>query len=266
MKKFAGFVLLAVVFAAAPTRTLAQTAVADSSGAASVESPSPAASATSDASAGPDESFAKALGGDFRRFFARDNLRVGLLFGAAALATTRWDGSAAEEFRESPSWLFRGGNTAGALWMQGSGALATMAAGTLMHQPQTTALGSELLRAQLVSQAFVQSLKIASERTRPDASNHWSFPSGHAASAFATASVLDRRFGWKVGLPAYALGGYVAASRLTSSKHYLSDVVVGAAIGVAAGRAATVGVGRLHFDLGVSPTPGGAALTFTKKN
>jgi hypothetical protein len=49
--------------------------------------------------------------------------------------------------------------------------------------------------------------------------------------------VIQRRFGWKAGAPLYALGGYVAVSRLQENQHYLSDVVFGAALGIVAGRA-----------------------------
>ena len=40
-----------------------------------------------------------------------------------------------------------------------------------------------------------------------------SFPSGHASATFATATVLQRHYGWKLGLPFYLLGVYTAASR-----------------------------------------------------
>jgi membrane-associated phospholipid phosphatase len=103
-------------------------------------------------------------------------------------------------------------------------------------------------------------------RTRPDGSDNVSFPSGHTASAFATASVLQRHYGWKIGVPAYAFGAYVASARLAADKHHLSDVLMGAGIGLVAGRAVTVGMGGQRFDLGVAPTPGrGAMVTFTRK-
>ena len=40
-------------------------------------------------------------------------------------------------------------------------------------------------------------------------------PSGHAASAFTAATVLQRHYGLKTGIPAYAVAAYVAASRYT---------------------------------------------------
>ena len=84
-------------------------------------------------------------------------------------------------------------------------------------------------------------------------------------AAVATATVLERRYGWKVGLPAYAASAYVAASRMSANKHHLTDVMVGAAVGLAAGRTVTIGTSKTRFSLGVAPTNGGAAITFTKQ-
>jgi membrane-associated phospholipid phosphatase len=126
-------------------------------------------------------------------------------------------------------------------------------------------VGADLIRAQVLSQGIVQGGKFATRRPRPDASNNHSLPSGHTAAAFATATVLQDHFGWKVGVPAYGFGAYVAASRMSANKHYLSDVLLGAAIGVAAGRTVTIGSGKARFQMGVAPTPGGAAVTFTQR-
>ncbi len=110
------------------------------------------------------------------------------------------------------------------------------------------------MRAQLLSQAYVQVLKFTAQRERPDASNNYSFPSGHSASAFATATVLQRRYGWKVGVPAIVLAGYVATARVHDNKHYLSDVIFGGAMGIAAQRTVTLHAGQYGFT--VLPTAG----------
>lgn len=52
---------------------------------------------------------------------------------------------------------------------------------------------------------------------------------------------------------------------MSADKHHLSDVLMGAAIGVAAGRTVTVRLAGEKFDVGVAPTVGGAAITFTKR-
>jgi membrane-associated phospholipid phosphatase len=157
------------------------------------------------------------------------------------------------------------GNIGGNLYAQLGAGIGTYVIGRATNKPQVALLGGDLIRAQIVSQIFVQGAKFAAERTRPDGSNDFSFPSGHTASAFATATVLQEHFGWKAGLPAYAFAGFVGASRMASNKHYLSDVLVGAGIGIAAGRTVTIRLGGEKFALGAAPTQGGAMVSFTKK-
>ena len=110
------------------------------------------------------------------------------------------------------------------------------------------------MRAQLLSQIYVQGIKYTAQRERPDGSNNQSFPSGHSASAFATASVLQRQYGWKVGVPAMVLAGYVATARVHDNKHYLSDVIFGASMGIAAEHTVSLHSGRYTWD--VVPTGG----------
>jgi membrane-associated phospholipid phosphatase len=100
-------------------------------------------------------------------------------------------------------------------------------------------MGMDLLRAQALAEIMVEPLKFATRRLRPDGSNHLSFPSGHAAVTFATATALERHLGWEKAALAYAVASYVAASRLHDNVHYLSDVVFGAAVGTIAGRTVT---------------------------
>ena len=70
---------------------------------------------------------------------------------------------------------------------------------------------------------------------RPDGSNDRSFPSGHASTAFAAAATLENRYGWKAGLPAFAVATIVGVGRVKAGKHYWYDIAVGAAIGTGSG-------------------------------
>jgi membrane-associated phospholipid phosphatase len=47
--------------------------------------------------------------------------------------------------------------------------------------------------------------------------------------------VLARHFDWRVSVPTYLAAAYVASSRIHEHRHYFSDVVFGAALGIAAG-------------------------------
>lgn len=208
----------------------------------------------------------RALGRDFGRFVGAENWRLLGAVSIAALASHSLDETGVRESREHlPASRFSWGNTGGSLLVQGGGALATWGLGRATHSPRMTALGGDLLEAQLVSQTVVQGLKFAVRRPRPDGSNSLSFPSGHTASSFATATVLQRHLGWKAGVPAYAFATYVGAARMSADKHHLSDVVVGAGIGLVAGRSVTVGVRGQQFALGVAPAGRGAMVTFTKQ-
>ena len=86
----------------------------------------------------------------------------------------------------------------------------------------------------------VEVTKRAVDRTRPDGEHrrsNASFPSSHAANAFALAWVLTAR--WKrLGWGFFPVAILVAYSRMYLNRHFLSDVVVGAAVGMAVSWAA----------------------------
>ena len=73
---------------------------------------------------------------------------------------------------------------------------------------------------------------------RPLQDGNKSFPSGHTTTAFALASGLSNFYSdkWWVGAVAYPLAGLTAWSRMYDDKHWLSDVVAGAAIGIFTGK------------------------------
>lgn len=75
-------------------------------------------------------------------------------------------------------------------------------------------------------------LKYLIKKDRPDHSDRHSFPSMHSATSFAAATFIQRRYGWKWGLPAYVLSTYVGWSRIYGKKHDCWDVLAGAAIGI----------------------------------
>jgi membrane-associated phospholipid phosphatase len=109
------------------------------------------------------------------------------------------------------------------------------------------------LDAFVVNWGYKTALKAAVKRERPNGEDDKSFPSGHTSNAFALAAVAERHYGWKVGVPAYAVASLVAVSRLQRNKHDLSDVVAGAAVGYIVGRTVVrVNGGRPGPDRGAS--------------
>ncbi len=124
-------------------------------------------------------------------------------------------------------------------------------------------IGAKLFRAQVAAQVTTQAIKFGTQRTRPDGTR-LSFPSGHTSSSFATANVLQAELGWKAGVPAYAVAAWVAASRVQMDRHFLSDVIAGATVGLLAGRSVTVGRGHAKFSLSPMVVPGGFGATLVK--
>ncbi len=71
----------------------------------------------------------------------------------------------------------------------------------------------------LTNFAVTTVLKAAISKERPDGTNMHSFPSGHSSITFQSASFLQKRYGWKYGIPAYILASYTGFSRVYSDKH-----------------------------------------------
>src|SRR5712692_1768485 len=142
--------------------------------------------------------------------------------------------------------------------------LGTYAFGRIFDQPKTSHLGMDLVQAQILTEMLVEPIKFATHRERPDGSNHQAFPSGHAAITFATATVIERHLGWRKSLLGYGIASYVAASRLHDNRHYLSDVIFGAAVGAIAGRTVVHHEADYWAVVPVSVPGGGIALLVTR--
>ncbi|MBA4167611.1 MAG: phosphatase PAP2 family protein [Chitinophagaceae bacterium] len=87
----------------------------------------------------------------------------------------------------------------------------------------------------LLSTAIVFPIKNITKVQRPDKSGFNSFPSGHTTMAFASAEFLRQEY--KDVSPWYGIAGYTVAAatgalRMYNNKHWLSDVVAGAGLGI----------------------------------
>ena len=77
-------------------------------------------------------------------------------------------------------------------------------------------------------------LKAMIKEERPDHSDNKSFPSGHAAMAFAAARSIDKEFRqdniW-IPIAGYAAATAIGIERIANKRHHWYDVVAGAAVG-----------------------------------
>ena len=206
------------------------------------------------------------LGEDIKHLPATQNLYLVVIGGGLAAAAHPAD-QAFNRHVQSPSAVvsavFASGKYIGNTPEQVALSLGTYAYGRFFDEPKVAHLGLDLLQAQILTEMLVEPIKFATHRLRPDGSNHQSFPSGHAAVTFATATVIERHLGWRKSALAYLIASYVAVSRLHDDKHYLSDVIFGAAVGSIAGRT-VVHHAADYWAFSPVNVPGGVALLVTR--
>jgi len=166
--------------------------------------------------------------------------------GAAALIAT--DRRTGDEMAESTSQLnaSRIVSYAGSTYGVATVAGAFYVAGRAGHNPrarETGVLGAEAL---LDSAIVVTALKEITQRTRPSGGRSRgdffdggsSFPSGHSIEAWSLAAVIANEYHDRlpVQIAAYGIASAVSVARFTGQKHYLSDILVGSAMGYGVGR------------------------------
>ncbi len=111
-------------------------------------------------------------------------------------------------------------------------------------------------------------LKYAINKPRPEGrTDGHAFPSGHTSFAFQGASFLQRRYGWKYGIPAYAVAGFVAYSRVEglNDRHDGWDVLGGALVGIGSTYLFTTPYAQEHFELSFQSGDGSYALGLVYK-
>ena len=203
---------------------------------------------------------------DFKHIPSTQNVFIIAGGGALALAVHPADRTVnASMVAHYTQWnaFFAAGKYIGDTPEQVVGSVGTYAWGRIFDQPKVSHFGMDLIQAQILTEAFIEPIKFATQRERPNGSNHLSFPSGHSAITFATATVIERHLGWRKALLGYAVATYVATSRLHDDQHWLSDVVFGAAVGTMAGRT-VVHHAADYWAIRPAKVPGGFAVVVTR--
>ena len=90
----------------------------------------------------------------------------------------------------------------------------------------------EFWKSYISSISLTYLLKYSIDKTRPNGDCCESFPSGHTTAAFSGAMFIQRKYGFKYGIPSLLLASFVGYSRVYADKHYWEDVATGASIGI----------------------------------
>lgn len=166
--------------------------------------------------------------------------------GALALvATDRTTGDEMAEF-ESLKGGSRIVSNAGSLYGVAAIASSFYIAGRKRNDYRSRETGILIAEASVNTLIVSSALKAISQRGRPEVGRERSeffeggnsFPSGHSAQAWAVATVIANEYRHRrlVKVAAYGVASAVSVARFTGGKHYLSDVLIGSALGFGIGR------------------------------
>lgn len=182
--------------------------------------------------------------GDDLKHLPRQNTVYWLAGGAAAaLAVHPIDDSANERLRGAKgAWI--AGKVIGSTPTILAAGTAAYILGRAKGMRRLQHLGLDEIEGAILTAGIVEGAKQIGRRDRPlrpDGTRQWgfSFPSGHSATTFAAATILQQHLGYRAGIPTYLVASYVAMSRLHDNRHFASDVAFGAATGIVIGRSVT---------------------------
>lgn len=117
----------------------------------------------------------------------------------------------------------------------------------------------------LLNQAITYGLKIGINKRRPHNNGDNAFPSGHTSTTFQAASFIHKRYGFKYSIPAYAVAGFTAFSRIDAQKHDGWDILAGAIIGIGSTYLFTTEYQQEHMELTFNSRDGDYLLGFNFK-
>jgi hypothetical protein len=184
----------------------------------------------------PIGAFGSQLLENFKGLFSKHNLKPLLIGSAATALTSIADDEVKDYSGETRRFkeLGKVGAVVGSPLVLGGFSGAMLLWGYNTENDHLRSFGFSLTQGFIVNGGVTMGLKALIPRTRPDGEDNHSFPSGHTSGAFTTAVIVAHYYG-SFAIPAYVTASLVGLSRIEKSKHYLSDVVAGATLGIIVG-------------------------------
>jgi membrane-associated phospholipid phosphatase len=173
-----------------------------------------------------------------KKKFSRTELFVpSILIGSSLIAFTDNEVLDNEEFWEARGKHLSHFNSSADDYLQFAPASILFGAELFGEKGKNDLLNQALLliKSEIIMNVIVQPLKKITRVERPDGSSHAAFPSGHTAEAFLLAEFLHKELGDKsiyYSIAGYSIASSVGLLRMANNKHWGSDVLAGAAIGI----------------------------------
>ena len=108
----------------------------------------------------------------------------------------------------------------------------------------------------LLNQGLTIILNRALNKHRPYDNGYNAFPSGHTSTTFQSAAFIQRRYGWKYGIPAYVLATYTGYTRINAQRHDGWDILGGMLVGVGSAYLFTTPFQEEHLELAFASEKG----------
>ncbi len=181
--------------------------------------------------------FPQNLGGNLKALFSTKNIVPLLVGGAATGIVAPFDRDIRDRLGSEgeSSTIGKIGNVLGgpAVVIPAVGGL--LIGGSYSKNDRFHSFTYSLAQATVINTSLFEGLKFSVGRTRPDGSDNHSFPSGHAATSFMIATVVEHYYGWKAGILGYSAAAFITVSRALENRHWASDLTAGATLGYIVG-------------------------------
>jgi hypothetical protein len=201
--------------------------------------------------------FPQNLGGNLLAMFSTKNIAPLLIGSASTGVISIWEEDIQEHFSVQDGSSSVGKFAAlGSLYIVAPVVGGLLFGGNRSENDRFRSFSYSLAQATILDQGLNQGMKFAIGRTRPDGSDHQSFPSGHASTSFMIATVVQRYYGWKAGILGYGVASFISIARLRDNKHWASDVTAGATLGYIVGSSVSrrTGISIRGAKLSIAPT------------
>lgn len=140
--------------------------------------------------------------------------------------------------------------------------------GVTAQEDETYQVARAMIEAQVLNGIYTELLKLIAQDRSPNG-ERLAWPSGHTSVSVTFATVMNEFYGPWVGVPLYALSGFVMYQRMETGEHWASDVIFGAAIGYTVGRTVAGKYKPQIFDMDVipyfNPDNGSAGIALMKQ-